>query len=500
MATVKSFRERIGPEVDLVNVYSSWEALDTSYASLMDPTFRASNEASKCAACGVPMDEVQVYVMNKDLELLKVEQPGEVYVASPAVFNGYLNDPGKTASRLLPNPLAGLQPGIPGPDGYRHSPKMYKTGDRGRIRADGQLEILGRADFTVKIRAFKVSLTMIEATIGELEGVGLAVVTPVMNQSTNQPEHLAAYVTSAAGVADATFVISVLTALKALLPEYAVPGYWIPMETMPFKKGESRKLDRKALPPPLPEHRVGSGSMTEGSQPGAERDGKEHGLERRPDAVSRTEKLLLSVFGQVLGITDVHPSDNFFELGGHSLLAAKLVGELAGFGIQLSVLELYQFPSVEQLANELDAATRPDSTMPPPSNSRAQRRLRGPLTGDGPMKIAVIGMAGRFPGADTIEQFWKNLEAGIDSVRKISPTEYASKNLPPEAWQDPAWVPAAYAINGADKFDASFFGIGPTEARIMDPQHRVFLQCAWEALESAGMSVRALSILPERKC
>ena len=100
-------------------------------------------------------------------------------------------------------------------------------------------------------------------------------------------------------------------------------------------------------------------------------------------------------------------------------------------------------------------------------------------------------MSGRFPGADNIEELWANLSVGKDSVRHLTPEFYKAKGVPEHVWNNEEWVPAAYAINDADKFDHAFFGIGPAEAKVMDPQHRVFMQCAWEAMETAGYPPRS---------
>ncbi len=109
-----------------------------------------------------------------------------------------------------------------------------------------------------------------------------------------------------------------------------------------------------------------------------------------------------------------------------------------------------------------------------------------PRTEDHSGKVAIIGLAGRFPGAANIDEFWRNLAGGVESVRRFTPTELIAAGVPPEIAHNPKYVPMRAALPGADLFDAEFFGYSPKEAEIMDPQHRVFLECAWEALENAG--------------
>jgi acyl transferase domain-containing protein/NADPH:quinone reductase-like Zn-dependent oxidoreductase/short-subunit dehydrogenase/acyl carrier protein len=100
--------------------------------------------------------------------------------------------------------------------------------------------------------------------------------------------------------------------------------------------------------------------------------------------------------------------------------------------------------------------------------------------------IAVIGRAGRFPGASSIEAFWANLAAGIDSITDLSDAELASAGVPAELRRDPRYVRAAPVLEGVELFDAAFFGYAPREATLLDPQQRIFLECAWEAMEDAG--------------
>lgn len=104
-------------------------------------------------------------------------------------------------------------------------------------------------------------------------------------------------------------------------------------------------------------------------------------------------------------------------------------------------------------------------------------------TNDG---IAVIGMAGRFPGARSVDQFWDNLQRGVESISVFSDDEQRAAGVPDALLADPRFVKAAGVLDDIELFDAEFFGFTPREAEIMDPQHRVFLECAWEALESAG--------------
>src|SRR3989442_12196485 len=101
-------------------------------------------------------------------------------------------------------------------------------------------------------------------------------------------------------------------------------------------------------------------------------------------------------------------------------------------------------------------------------------------------EVAIIGMACRFPGAGNVEAFWRNITEGRESITVLSPEEMLAAGVDPRMLKHPDYVGVAAMLDGAEQFDASFFNYTPREAEIMDPQQRLFLECAWEALENAG--------------
>src|SRR3984893_3470290 len=103
-----------------------------------------------------------------------------------------------------------------------------------------------------------------------------------------------------------------------------------------------------------------------------------------------------------------------------------------------------------------------------------------------PEDIAIVGMAGRFPGARNVREFWRNLRDGVESITRFAPDELEAAGVPAELFNSPDYVPASTVIEDAESFDAAFFGFNVREAEITDPQQRVFLECSWEALEDAG--------------
>ena len=201
---------------------------------------------------------------------------------------------------------------------------------------------MGRKDSTVKIRGFKVSIPLVEATIKDSNLIFQAAVMPIIDDRSNIAESLVAYVVGMDGYLSDEDLLQLKSDLKTQLPSFAFPAHWMILDKMPVKGGESRKLDRLALPKFEPKQQ---------QQPPTE------------DLVGRTvssrvEEVLMKCWLELLSATSIALTDNFFEIGGHSLLAAKLVGELTSkYGLNLAVLDLYDNPTIESLARHLNKAT-----------------------------------------------------------------------------------------------------------------------------------------------
>src|SRR5271169_2503601 len=98
--------------------------------------------------------------------------------------------------------------------------------------------------------------------------------------------------------------------------------------------------------------------------------------------------------------------------------------------------------------------------------------------------IAVVGMAGRFPGARNLAEFWRNLRDGVEAISTLNEEQLRASGVPPSELENPAYVRSAAILEDLDRFDAAFFGLSPKDAAVMDPQHRLFIECAWETLEN----------------
>lgn len=192
-------------------------------------------------------------------------------------------------------------------------------------------------------------------------------------------------------------------------------------------------------------------------------------------AGSNLEQQIAQVWQRVLGAEQVGVNDNFFDLGGNSLLGLQLVSELSReLGLAIAPVTLFEFPTVKALAHHLNP--QPQEPVAVVEKKRAREDVG----------IAIIGMAGRFPGAQSVEQLWSNLCEGRESVSFFSDQELLDAGVPPSLINKPNYVKAGSVIEDIEQFDAELFGFSPREAEVMDPQHRLFLECAWEVLERSG--------------
>ena len=204
-----------------------------------------------------------------------------------------------------------------------------------------------------------------------------------------------------------------------------------------------------------------------------------------PSPLANAGDRVSAIWAEILGLPYVGLDDNFFEAGGTSLLAAVLLTRInRAFGRELPIAAIFESPTVRSMADRLRGEARsspdPQDFKPTPGDKDSSPSPRA-MNGD----IAIIGMTGRFPGAEDVEGFWRNLAAGVESITFFDRGQIEAKDQAAEQ-MTAGYVAARPILTNTEMFDAAFFGIYPREAEQMDPQHRVFLECAWEVLERAG--------------
>jgi fengycin family lipopeptide synthetase D len=303
---VSRFDRQLGSisSTQLINLYGPTEAaIDVSYYDCEAGLDRSS------IPIGKPIDNIQLYILDKDNHLMPIGIPGELCIAGAGLARGYLHREELTAEKFVSNPF------IPGT-------RMYRTGDLAKWLPDGSIEYIGRIDHQVKLRGYRIELGEIEAALLSCPAVAEAVV--LVNQAADGDQRLCAYVTAK----QALHVPELRTFLSRVLPEYMIPAHYTILEAMPLTS--SGKVDRQALLK-LEAH---VGSNLEYAAPKNEVEAK-----------------LTEIWAELLGLDRVGTQDNFFDIGGNSLLLVRMHGKLqADYSSRIKVVDLFTYPTVEKLA------------------------------------------------------------------------------------------------------------------------------------------------------
>lgn len=255
---------------------------------------------------GNPIANTQIYILDKKRNPLPIGVAGELCISGDGVGKGYLNLPELTAEKFIPNP-------------FINGKIMYCTGDLARWRTDGEIEYLGRIDTQVKIRGLRIELGEIESVMSSFDGLNLTAVADKRDK--NNRQYLAGYYTSDNDIDEK----ALRRYLSSKLPQYMIPNYFVRLDEMPMTA--SGKTDRKSLPVP-------NFTMSR---------------EQYTAPKSETEKVLCKLISSLLEVDNVGINDNFFELGGDSLKAIEYVTKAHVKGIEFTLQNVFDFPTVEQL-------------------------------------------------------------------------------------------------------------------------------------------------------
>jgi amino acid adenylation domain-containing protein/non-ribosomal peptide synthase protein (TIGR01720 family) len=331
---LKTWIERVGQQVRLVNTYGPTEA--TVVGTICE--LSAADATLRELPIGRPIGNVQTYILDCNGQPVPTGIPGELHVGGAGLARGYLNRPDLTAEKFIPSPFSN-KPGS----------RLYKTGDLTRYRPDGNIEYVGRIDNQVKIRGFRIELAEIEAVLSQHPAVRESAV--LVWFEANARKRLVAYVVPDAREQNSSLSSSELRQfLQERLPEYMVPSAFVLRSKLPLTP--NGKLDRKALP-----------------APDRDRPELEEAFATPSTAI---EKILAEIWAQVLGLEQVGIDDNFFELGGDSILSIQVISKANQAGLWLTPKQLFQHQTIAQLAAV--AAT-----------SGTQQSEQGLITGEVPL-------------------------------------------------------------------------------------------------------------------
>jgi amino acid adenylation domain-containing protein len=331
-------KELVSKSASVWNLYGPTETTVYSTISRID---EHTLDASSPVLIGRPIDNTFVYVLDDQLQSLPAGITGTLYIGGIGVAYGYLNRDDLTQERFISDPYSKPISDINGlsSKGEVASPKMYNTGDLAQFRPDGSIMYLGRSDQQVKLRGFRIELGEIEYHLSNHPGISSSAV--VLHGSGSEGKLVAYIIPGSKKTVEGK---TLATYLRPLLPEYMIPAHFITMDSFPMTP--NGKLDRKALS-------------------NRKLNLTEHARTDRLEARDIFEYRMATIWKAVLGVDHISPQHHFFELGGHSLLAVRMMAMVhAEFGIQLPLVSLFHYPTLESFTRNLKTSSEGSTAWP----------------------------------------------------------------------------------------------------------------------------------------
>ncbi len=334
--TLARWQRLIGPGIGWCNAYGPSETTIT--ASNYEPAGEGlAREEKSTVPIGRPVMNVEMYVLDSAQQIVPTRVAGELYIGGAGVGRGYHKQSAQTAERFIPHPYS-----------RKGGERLYRTGDAARQREDGNVEFLGRVDEQIKIRGFRIEIGEIEAVLAQHAGVRESVV--LARDDGRGSPRLVAYVVGSNGNLSTE---ELRNYLRERLSDYMVPSSFVMLEALP--RTPNGKVDRRSLP----------------DADGARPDASEEYIAPR----SAFERTIANVWQEVLKVEKVGVNDNFFGLGGHSLLLVHAQSKVSeALRVQVSMVEMFKYPTVGTLAEHL-SGRQGSASATPQSRNQAETRI-----------------------------------------------------------------------------------------------------------------------------
>lgn len=441
----------------LKSISKAWNLYGPTETTVWSTYYKLESldENHPVVSIGKPIANTQTYILNKKLKLQAVGEPGELYIGGDGVSIGYLNRSRLNKKSFISNPFS-----------TDKNSKLYKTGDLVMEDKKGNLHYLGRIDTQIKIRGHRIEAGAIENVLIEYKGVKDCV---VLDKTPEHRHELVAYLI----INEENISLKALQEyLKSHFPRYMVPSKYVIVDKFPVTS--NGKVDRKNIP-----------NISQFSYLSYEKT--------NISLENKYEEILIDLIESFLQRDDIDPESNFFDLGLHSILLVNIAQALNRILSQpISVVDLFEHPTVRNFANFLLKThhIEYEQTINSEKSSEIISDLHNSFHEN---HIAVIGMACKVPGADNYKNFWELIVQKEEKIQFFNEEELEQSGVPSELYSRKEYIPARGILSNIDQFDADFFGYTPSEARIMDPQHRIFLEQSWIALEDAGYTADSFS-------
>ena len=413
--------------ITLINGYGPTET--TAYVCRQIIDSHKVYDTSYLSSIGQLVTNTKAYILDENMHVVT---EGELYISGINLASGYHNSNLENEEKFLANPFSNEEP-------YN---RLYKTGDKVRKLASGDLLCLGRFDDQVKIGGFRIHLNEIENELMKHPDITMASV--IVELGGGSHKILTAYLILSDGntVIDAELVREFI---KGKLPYYMLPAKYVKVDDLPLTlAGKVDKLKLEQMPHTDLSFHIDSSD---------------------DDYIETTIKI---IFQNLLNRTTIDSTKNLFELGASSLLITEACTRInQELKSELLIGDILAHPSIYKLSRFLEGN----------AEALTFKKRRKRQSAD----IAIIGMACRFPKANNLNDYWRNLCEGLNCLDrfdvKSSLTNTADNH-----------VPVRGVLSHIEEFDASFFGFNTNEASLADPQQRLLLECAWEALEHAAIA------------
>jgi polyketide synthase PksJ len=417
----------------LINGYGPTEATTFTCRHLMNENSILDDD--QLMSIGTPIKNVTTYILDENKQQ---STEGELYISGVNLANCYHNSLSQNNEKFIENPFNTQEP----------NDRLYKTGDKVRQLDSGELLCLGRLDDQVKIGGFRIHLNEIEQQLVKYPNISLAAVTVEIGGGSHKLLTAYLVLTSKEIIVTAD---QIRKFLSQSLPAYMIPTKYIMVDDLSLTlvgKVDKKNLD-KIPHTDLSFHIDASSSST-------------------------IEETIKTIWRNLLNRPSIETNKNLFELGANSLLITESCSMInKELKSELQISDILAYPTIHKLSRYLEGDL----------DAQITRNTHQATSSD----IAIIGMSCRLPKANTLQEYWDNLCSNKDCL-----TRFDEKEIENSLFQNENFVPVKGILSNIDQFDASFFGFSPADASITDPQQRVFLECALEALEHSGVAPNKL--------
>lgn len=425
---------RVYPNHTVVNEYGPTETTVGATAQII--TKDTLNRALITVPIGKAVNNTKLYVLDSQKQKVPIGEIGELFIGGASVACGYYNRIDLTHDRFIDNPFS------------KTKQKLYKTGDLVKQLTDGSYLYIGRIDHQVKVNGYRIELNEIEYRLLQYPSIKQAAVT--VNKRDEKNIFLIAYLVLK--INEQLDQTDIHHYLSGYLPHYMLPKSFHAVNHIPMNANGKRdfvKLQDQVLKTTPKDQTI---------------------------IASDTLKSIIRILNKYVSIEKEDFKKSFFSLGITSLLSAQIIvdiNQVLHTNLKINDLFLYSTPAALALFLE----EQHNSNSHPQNFTTFHKRdslIHEP--------IAIIAMECRYPGADNCDELWEICRDGKECITFFDLKE---KNHSPSN-DDRIYVGARGILNNIEYFDAAFFNYSPKEAHFSDPQHRLFLEAAWTALEKAG--------------